>query len=77
MRQALLVDLQAKVCHKDHTTDLMQEIYWGWKEQKAVSGYMRDRDTQREQEGQNKRVICDDDDVAAGTESLKASWGSS
>lgn len=63
------MDLQAKVCRKDHTTDLMQENYWGWEEQKlSQGGYMRDRDTdrEREQEGQNKRLICDDDDVAAG-----------
>lgn len=43
------MDLQAKVCHKDHTTDLMQEIYWGGRSKRlSLGGFMRDRDTDRE-----------------------------
>lgn len=45
-------------CYKDHTTDLMQEIYWEGRDQMAVSeeGCERETETEADQvEGERQR----------------------
>lgn len=70
-----------------HTTDLIQEIYWGWG-QKATSERRQERDREkgatvvealegyatRDKSGNVSHLVASKD-MAVGTELLKAGWG--